>query len=117
MFYLLDLVLLLLDQVDNLVKLRCKKVKAGENGTVWPQRVRFHDLLILNRVADVNIAGVGDLEHRWVQIHGIGSLAMLAQIADQSVHKRGLARTCHSHHKKYYWGVLAHARCLKREAS
>jgi hypothetical protein len=56
--HVINLALLLLDQVDHLVELGSKQVETGQDGSVGPKRVGFHNFLVLDTVSDVDVAGI-----------------------------------------------------------
>ena len=73
------------NQVDNLIELGSEKVQTSQDGAVRAQLVGLHHILVLDRVPNVYIARVGDFKNGWVKVHVVGSLAMLAQVRDQSL--------------------------------
>ena len=82
---LLELALFGTNERDYLVKLSSKEIKGSQDGSVWSELISLHDILVLDRVTNVNVAWKRYLQYCGIQVYIIRLLSMLTQVRYQSL--------------------------------
>ena len=62
--------------------------------------VLLHDLLVVDRVANVNVGGVGHVLHGGVEVDEVARVATLEEMGIEPLHQRRLAAARHSDHDR-----------------
>lgn len=70
----------LVEQVDDLVNFCREEVQGRQDAAVRSQVVLLHDLLIVDRVADVNVAFERDVEHSGIQVDHVWGILLAVQV-------------------------------------
>lgn len=92
----LKLIAALLEKVEHLVEARGEEVERCHDAAVGSEVVLLHDLLVLDRVTDVDVGTKGNARRGWVQVNHVGRLLIHVQVRIESLHERGLATAGHA---------------------
>lgn len=84
----------LLEEGNDLIDLGRKQVEGGEDTTVGPQIVLFHNLFVVYAVADIDVGLERNIDYSRVKVEDIGFLLVHVEVIVNALHESCLARAC-----------------------
>jgi hypothetical protein len=87
----------LLEHANHLVDLCGKQIQRSHDGAVGPEVVVLHDISVLDRLADVDVAVEREVEGRGVEVDDIGRAVLGVKVRVDASHKGRLAGACEKH--------------------
>ena len=61
------------DQIHDLMELCREEIERRHDGAVGTQAILLHDLLVVHRVADINVGRERYMQHGWIEIDNVSS--------------------------------------------
>jgi hypothetical protein len=66
----------------------------------------LHDLVVVDRVANVDVGSEGKMSNGGVEIEDVGRLLLRVEVRVDALHERRLAAACHTDYDDGYGGVI-----------